>query len=244
MKFYIITLFLFITWFNYSQNNIEGEIYYKKRIEVSLDFEDETPMNLMHIERTKDIINELKLLNYYLLINNNKSMFKIEDEMEVDKKKKINLGKLIGGGNGIYYTNMSDNILIHQKESFGKLFLVEHKISDIQWDITNETKNIIGYNCIKAKTEIRINTRDGIKNQRIEAWFTPEINSSTGPIGLGGLPGLILELKKGNFVFYAYKIILNNSTNKKITQPTEGFKLSKKEFDSISNEMFIKRGTF
>lgn len=54
-----------------------------------------------------------------------------------------------------------------------------------EWEITDETKDILGYECFKAITEYR--------GRKWIAWFTPEIPLQEGPWKLCGLPGLILE---------------------------------------------------
>ncbi len=53
------------------------------------------------------------------------------------------------------------------------------------WEILDETKDIIGYECIKAVSADR--------GRRWTVWFTPEIPIQEGPWKLCGLPGLILE---------------------------------------------------
>ncbi|MDE7438473.1 MAG: GLPGLI family protein [Muribaculaceae bacterium] len=54
-----------------------------------------------------------------------------------------------------------------------------------EWIITDETKEIIGYQCFKATTNYR--------GRLWTAWFTPEIPIQDVPWKLCGLPGLVLE---------------------------------------------------
>ena len=64
-------------------------------------------------------------------------------------------------------------------------------------------KQIASFSCYKAYTdEIVINPKGEFTN-RITVWFTTEIPFSYGPLGLSGLPGLILEMNKRNVVFGA-----------------------------------------
>ena len=68
------------------------------------------------------------------------------------------------------------------------------------WKITNETSRVLGYLCTKAI----INH----KQQNYMAWFTTQLPYKAGPEGFGGLPGLILLVKKadGSLAFEAIEV--------------------------------------
>lgn len=62
--------------------------------------------------------------------------------------------------------------------------------SDLSWTIGEDSKNILGYECIKAEADYH--------GTHWIAWFTPEIPIQDGPWKMHGLPGLILEATYGD----------------------------------------------
>ncbi|QBA22485.1 GLPGLI family protein [Chryseobacterium indologenes] len=56
------------------------------------------------------------------------------------------------------------------------------------FELTNETKNILGYNCKKAVTKVNSNT--------IEVWYTNDLKLKGGPSVLGQNLGLVLEVER------------------------------------------------
>lgn len=67
------------------------------------------------------------------------------------------------------------------------------------FELLNETKKILGYNCKKAKTIINSNT--------IELWYTNDLKIKGAPTQLGQNLGLVLEVvRNGNFVIAATKV--------------------------------------
>ncbi len=70
----------------------------------------------------------------------------------------------------------------------------EEEMPVLSWDMTDETKEIEGYVCKKAKAEIYGRTW--------EVWYTEELPLSFGPWLLRGLPGLILEAQDTENAFH------------------------------------------
>jgi GLPGLI family protein len=67
------------------------------------------------------------------------------------------------------------------------------------FEITQETKNILGYTCKKAITKINSNT--------ITLWFTNELGVYGGPTSLGGHLGLVLEYdRNGTYAIRVSKL--------------------------------------
>ena len=80
------------------------------------------------------------------------------------------------------------------------VFLYEEELPRQSWTITDDTKQIYGYDCQKATTKYL--------GRDFEAWYTLEIPISNGPWKLGGLPGMILEANdvQRHYVFYCVGI--------------------------------------
>jgi GLPGLI family protein len=66
---------------------------------------------------------------------------------------------------------------------------------EFSWQLHNEKKKILNYNCQKATCSFR--------GRNYIAWFTPEIPLKEGPYKFGGLPGLILQIsdEKNEYIF-------------------------------------------
>lgn len=72
-------------------------------------------------------------------------------------------------------------------------------IHNQKFELTSETKTILGYKCKKAKTVINSN--------QIEIWYTNDLKVKGAPTTLGQNIGLVLELNRNNnFLITAVKI--------------------------------------
>lgn len=99
-----------------------------------------------------------------------------------------------------------------------------YRIQKNNWKITEETKIINGYLCIKATTQENPN------NDFLSiAWFCPKIPVGYGPLGFNGLPGLILEFSNYVNTFYVKSISLNLPNDPKIDN-FEGVKILTDEY--------------
>lgn len=73
----------------------------------------------------------------------------------------------------------------------GDLWRYEEPMSEMEWAIIEDsTKNILGFECLMARTDYHGRTWT--------VWFSPEIPGSDGPWKLHGLPGLILTAEAGD----------------------------------------------
>ncbi len=84
------------------------------------------------------------------------------------------------------YVDFNDNVEVSQVKYANKLYLIKDTLEKYEWDISDSTKQISGYNCYKAK----LKGKPGVT-----AWFTPDVPFGCAPYGYYGLPGLVVHME-------------------------------------------------
>lgn len=167
-------------------------------------------------------------LNFTLNFNEQESLFTGKQVMLNDNGVDLNMAYGAFSADGTFYSNKYDEMIFWQRELSGKQYRVQMNACR-DWKITNESKIIKGYKCLKATTSTIINN----ENLMTTAWFCPTLAYQFGPKGFEGLPGLILELNYLNrFKFYADQIVIK-SKYQKIVKPQEGKLIAAKKFEEI-----------
>ena len=96
-----------------------------------------------------------------------------------------------------------------------------------------------------AEPETDTGKIDEIKMTQIEAWYTPQIPVSNGPMEYGGLPGLILEVSADGTTILCSKIVMNPAEKIKIEAPKKGTEVTKIEYqDIITKKMAEMRNMY
>jgi len=198
--------------------------------------------------------------NYLLTFNKNEALF--EEVVALEKPNPTQGGMSISfsmSGDGDKYMNTKDKISYTDEDIFGDEFVIKDSLPKIAWQITNETKIIGDYNCVKAtyiepvsKNDLEAYNRqqEKIKNGKttlfemkkpepktITAWYTSEIPVSFGPNGVWGLPGLILQLENENYIYFCTKVSIKNNETVKVKIPNSGKVISKKEYEKYEKKM-------
>ena len=138
------------------------------------------------------------------------------------------------------YSNYNDNSYLGTGYAGGnKLILFEDVFDNINWNISNEKKEILGFQCQSAVGKFR--------GREYKVWFTSSIPNYLGPWKLKGLPGLILEGydKTKQFSFVATSIELNKNTeipNKliKYLNVNKQNSIPYREYIELENSRFIE----
>jgi GLPGLI family protein len=114
-------------------------------------------------------------------------------------------------------TDLATGSSITQKKIFEELFLVKDSLRKINWKITDEFREVAGFNCRRANALIM----DSIY---VVAFYTEEIPVSGGPESFTGLPGMILgvALPHDNTTWFATKVTDVSIPPAKLAPPTKG----------------------
>lgn len=235
LKYSFFTLLISLK--SYSQNSLNGKIIYKasfqyeKLLKVINEAETtEITKNILRksIKKTSDI-------KYTLKFNSVESIFSKEKKLESRKK---NITDVLAAAEGFFYTNNLEEVILNQKESFGNQFLIN--LPKAVWILSQETKIIGKFTCYKATTIKEEEGRNGKFITEVVAWYTDSIPLNFGPKNYNGLPGMILELEEGEFLFSAEFINLNLE-QVKISRPNKGKKIDLLEYNLLVKNLVKSR---
>lgn len=115
------------------------------------------------------------------------------------------------------FTDLNTNLSTTNKKVFEETFLVKDTARRINWKITDETRQIAGYNCRRANAVVM----DSIY---VVAFYTDEIPVSGGPESFTGLPGMILglALPHDNVSWFATKVTETPIPEAAVKAPLKG----------------------
>lgn len=239
-----------VTFKAFSQQKFEGIASYKSSMSIeSLDVAGRDMSPDMQESIRKQLMQQSQR-DYTLTFNLQEALWKEDVELESEAGAPSGGGMQIrlSTGNSVSYLNPSKNQFLEETEIFGKKFLIEDEMPTFNWKILGETKKIGEYTVIKAEylniteqmtmslSDSEQTTETVMDTTLITAWYTPDIPVSQGPSNTWGLPGLILELKNGNFTFLCTKVELNPATPVAIEVPSKGKRVSREEADKIRDE--------
>ncbi len=130
----------------------------------------------------------------------------------------------------VIYRDLKNKKLVQQKEFMSRKFLITSDLEQKGWKMTGKQKMILGFPCQEA-------TVMGDDSQKVTAWFTPAIPVSTGPGELATLPGLVLSVQIGKvYSIEAASVDFGDFDKKVLAKPTEGKKMTGKQFEVIMAE--------
>jgi GLPGLI family protein len=239
----------------------EGTIVYERKIN--------THRNMPN-EQMRAMVPEFRISKHLLIFSDSISVYRMIPENEDPDQFAGGAGA--GGGGGVrmsftmggsndagdLYKNFTQSKSILSSELAGKSYLVVDSITQQPWKLTNETKQILGYTCLKATRKITVqaapmrmmvingpggNTnRDTSRPQPREielvAWYAQDIASPVGPENHGQLPGVILELDTDNgATVYKALEFKKQVDQKQLKEPKKGKTVTAAEFSKMRMDL-------
>lgn len=129
-----------------------------------------------------------------------------------------------------WHLDLSSQQITEQKMLEDGTLLYTQYPADMEWEITGETKELMGYTVQKAITKAydRTDDDDYTKGDAI-AWFTTELPFSFGPERYYGLPGLIIQLEYTNTSYKAYLKDISFEEVGNLEAPAGGITVTKQQ---------------
>lgn len=214
----IIFSMLFITTTKTNaQNTIflsQGRIEYERKVNLWAQIDDEDDNDWKELWRKTTP--KFKVSYFDLEFNGNKTIFKPGRENPDNNKIWQRPAE-----DNVVFTDLDKDQRISQKNVFEEKFILQDSTRNIQWKITDETRNIAGFECRRANAIIM----DSIY---IVAFYTDAIITPGGPESFMGLPGMILGLAipHEHITWFATKVYAETIKDTDLIPPAKGKKIT------------------
>lgn len=225
------SIYLYLTLFVFTTGSFAQQFVDKAVIEYEVNTNlKKTMTNDSWDEMMKENLSDLKISYYTYTFENNKSVFKFD---RWSPKTRIPKHEKEADEENTWFFDFTARKMNIQKQIVGTNFVIEDSIPNIEWKITNEHREIAGYNCRKAVGKI-------FDDVYVFAFYTDDITITGGPCSINGLPGMILGLSIPRLYtsYIATKIDLKTQDSA-IIKPI----VAKKTYDFIGLKTLIEEKT-
>jgi GLPGLI family protein len=160
-----------------------------------------------------------------LKFNNDETLFEPVKNDQLDEMVKQYIMMLALDFESVTLSNLSSRSFLRYNDIIGEKIIVEDSMKRVKWKITDEYREIAGYNCRRANGI----TPDSIY---VIGYYCNEIPISGGPESINGLPGMILGLvvPSQHVSYFATKVELSN-----------GVTMDKKKFDNSKMKRMTRK---
>ena len=159
MKLFSLLLFIMLPLLTFSQN-FSGQAYYESKTTVDMDNfgnrEMSEDMKKQIAERMKSMLEK----TYILTFNKNESIYKEDEKLETGSGGggfRMMMGSFMAGPQ---YKNLEKNLILEEREFFGKQFLITDSLNKLDWKLEKESKQIGQYVAFRATAIKKIDPND------------------------------------------------------------------------------------
>ncbi len=156
-----------------------GRIEYERKVNQHLNLDDDNEWMLQMKKQIPKFVTDV----YELFFSSDVSVYKMARENPDNKY-------MWGGkpsSSDLVVQNYGKRQLSIQRDIFEQTYLLQDSLRNFQWRMTDEKREIAGFDCRKAVTRI-------CDSVYVVAFYTDQIPVSSGPESFGNLPGMILGL--------------------------------------------------
>jgi GLPGLI family protein len=216
------SLLIVITASAQSEFITQGRIEFERKINVMKMIEGDT-----WYENFKDKMPKFVTTYFNLSFKDGKTLY--EKGRDTDEKPGFNIVDE-RSDEDIIFTDLNKGTFARRQAVFEESFLLSDSIRKIDWKITNETRDIAGFECRKAVGRI-------LDSVYIIAFYTDQIPVSGGPMSYTNLPGMILgiAIPRVFMSMFATKVELIEPASSKLVIPTG--KLKKTDYKELTNTL-------
>lgn len=210
-KLLSLSLILFCSLANAQQFISSGMIEFEVKVNNHRAFGDG-----IFAQMYKDKMPQFSTSWYQFTFDNNKSVYKFD---RLDEKTKLPWRNRNEEDN-VWFNDYNAGTFTDQKFVFDDIYLLSDSLMRIEWKLSpGETREIAGFNCRKATGII-------FDSVYVFAFYTDEITISGGPMGIHGLPGMILGITIPRMFtsWIATKLQVAGINTRMITAPQKGKK--------------------
>ncbi|MCA5004547.1 GLPGLI family protein [Sphingobacterium bovistauri] len=133
------------------------------------------------------------------------------------------------------YSNLATNEYKRFNDLIGQKVIIQDTLKKVKWTITDEYRDIAGFNCRRANGITEDSTY-------VIGFYANEIPIDGGPESINGLPGLILGLivPSQHVSFFATKVEIANNVilDKKAVENPKVKTMSRSEIAKMMNDAF------
>lgn len=231
MKIIFVAIFLFCSQIIFAQSPFisKGKIEFERRTNVWAE------MKGSFADQMKKVVSEYRSSYFDFEFDNNKSIY--QPGRDADNKGS-NFYMYPSTDNEVFSDYAKDKYIAH-KNVFEKSFLIQDSLRKAKWKLTNDFREIAGFNCRRATTII-------MDSVFVVAFYTDEIMVPGGPESFNGLPGMILGLviNRLHTTWYATKVDVNSVNDKDIVPPKQGKKTTNADVMEILKKSLTDWGNY
>ena len=144
------------------------------------------PQKLAEMEKAFENASKIPSI-HVLTMNKEEASFLLEERIQNNQPEEKGASTVRFTACNDMYINYKDQYTLGETALGNKNYTIKDSLKIIDWQLTSEKKEVLGYEVRKARA-----VYDSITT--LEAWYAPKLAFKNGPSQYWGLPGLILEL--------------------------------------------------